>query len=172
MKREKKMIVLIDTCFWLHIKEVYDEVHLDLRFSLRNFKWGYTNKVKEEYGNYHLQNFVPIDEGFQVPISEQEMRLFQEQFPFIQQYDLPDQTLALCTHRDKSILLTDDGGLLMEIEELGLQGFLLPTFSLLMVEAGVMTKNSFAKMLKFWEKMGSYSLKHLKRWKHELQKIS
>ncbi|MHA1617763.1 MAG: hypothetical protein ACTSVZ_00665 [Promethearchaeota archaeon] len=139
---------------------------------LKNVKWGYTSEIKEEYLNYNLQKFIPINEGFQVPASEQELRLFQDQHPFIHQYDLPDQTLALCTYRDNSILLTDDGGLLMEIEELGLKGFLLPTFSLFMVKAGMMKKNIFAKMVKFWEIMGSYSSQHLKRWKQELQEIT
>lgn len=74
-------------------------------------------------------------------------------------YDLADQTLTLCAYRDDSIVLTDDGGLLMELEELKLSGFLLPTFSLLMVAEGLLKKNSFAKMIKFWKKIGPTVIK-------------
>jgi len=110
------MLFLIDTCFWLHIQHLLLEIKIDLREVLTHFRWGYTEQIVEEYRNYKLQKFIPIKDGFHVPLSQQEIISFQKRYPFISEFDLPDQTLAFSAKRDGAILLSDDGGLLMEIK--------------------------------------------------------
>ncbi len=70
------------------------------------------------------------------------------------------------------MLLSDDGGLLMEIKSWGLTGFRLPSFSIWLVQSGFVRKNTGAQMLRFWEKNGLYEKREIKRWKSELQHIT
>ncbi|WP_457556950.1 hypothetical protein [Candidatus Harpocratesius sp.] len=166
------MLFLIDTCFWLHIQHILLEIKIDLRDVLRHFRWGYTKQIVEEYHNYHLQKFIPIEDGFRIPLSQKEIISFQKQFPFINEFDLPDQTLAFCAKRDGAILLSDDGGLLMEIKSWGLVGFRLPSFCIWLIQSGYIRKNIGAQLLRFWEKNGLYQKREIKRWKKALQHIT
>ncbi|MHA1673661.1 MAG: hypothetical protein ACTSYI_08530 [Promethearchaeota archaeon] len=166
------MFFLIDTCFWLHIQHIHVKLKIDLREVLQHFRWGYTKQIKDEYSNYHLQTFIPVESGFLVPISQQEIEFYQNLYPLIHNLDLPDQTLAFCAKRDGVIALTDDGGLFSEIKSWGLEGFRLPAFCLWLITSGLMRKNTGYKMLRLWEAEGLYEKQEINRWKKELRQIS
>lgn len=122
------------------ISNTFFEIKIDLRDVLIHFRWGYTEQIVEEYHNYHLQKFIPIEDGFRIPLSQKEIISFQKQFPFINEFDLPEQTLAFCAKRDGAILLSDDGELLMEIKSWGLVGFRLPSFCIWLIQSGFIRK--------------------------------
>ncbi|MHA1796460.1 MAG: hypothetical protein ACTSUK_10125 [Promethearchaeota archaeon] len=165
------MLFLIDTCFWLHVQTIYRDLKIDLRILLKHFRWGYTEQILQEYKHYHLQNFVPLSDGYQIPFSNQELKKFQEKYSFIREFDISDQTLVACAKRDSAIILTDDGGLLMEIQSWEKMGLCLPAFCLWAVKKGLIRKNTMIRLLRFWENNHLFEKREIKRWKNELQQV-
>ncbi len=165
------MLFLIDTCFWLHVRQLHRVLRIDLREVIKHFRWGYTGAVAAEYENYNLGEFIPLTEAYLIPVSDAELEAFETGFPVITEYDPADRTLALCAKRDGSAVLTDDGGLALELDTMGLLGFRLPPFCLWLVEHNFLRKNSVAKMLRFWEETGAYEKREIGAWRAALQEI-
>lgn len=165
------MLFLIDTCFWLHISKIHSDLNLDLRIILKHLRWGYTPQILQEYHHYRLQDFIPLSEGYQIPFSEQELNNFQEKYPMIKEFDKADQSIIACSKRDQVAVLTDDEGLLMEIQAWGEIGFRLPGFCLWLVKMGLIRKNTAARLFRYWEDQHAFGARDLKSWRQELQNI-
>ena len=108
------MLLLIDTCFSNHVRELHVVEFIDLRIILNDFRWGYTPSVLEEIEYYDLGTFIDKDNAIllQVPPSEINDRI-QEDHLF-SSFDRADQELFCACRREDALLLSDDGELLME----------------------------------------------------------
>jgi hypothetical protein len=135
-------------------------------------RWGYTNQIKAEYLNYNLQKFIPLQTGYMIPVSDEEINRNQQRKPFMKEFDVPDQTLAYIAERDHAVLLTDDSDLLFEVLSWGLPCYRLPVFCLTLATNGLIKKKTVAQALRFWEEYGLYDKRDIKSWKSVLQKIN
>lgn len=165
------MLFLTDTCFWSHVKELYDDETIDLRPTLNLFRWGITEAVKSEINRRQLGHFIPFDKATLITLSEEELNVTRKQVQTLSEFDLADQTLIVAGLRDKSVVLTDDGELYMECIVLNIDTMLLPQFCLSLVKNGAMDKTIIFKALRFWESTGKYSKKFIKKWKETLREI-
>jgi len=165
------MFLLTDTCFWTHLKELSDNVDIDLRPVLNKFRWGFTDEVQTELSHQKLFPFVPVDQAFIVPIVEDELLFFKKKAPLIEEFDLADQTLIVSAERDNSIVLTDDGELFMQLLAMNLEAFSLPLFCLAMVKWDIIEKRVVSRALRYWEEKGRYVIKDIKKGKIILQQI-
>jgi len=166
------MLFLIDTCFWLHVQRVFQETPIDLRPFFEHVRWGYTMQVLEEYRHYGLHHFISFDAGYRIPLTDEELNKYQQKYPFISHFDVPDQTLAFCGIRDSEPILTDDGGIYIEMKSLRQKAYILPTFCLWMTQIALLKKKTCAQLLRFWEAYGLYEKQKIKRWKRELQRMA
>ena len=165
------MIFLIDTCFWSHIKDLYDSNIIDLYPIINQFKWGLTEEIKKEIMHFRLDQYIHLNDAYSIPVSKTELENYQKIYFPIKNFDIADQTLIIAGKRDNLTVLTDDGALYMECLAQKIDSFLLPNFSIILVKYGDLEKNSMFKMLRFWEKTKRYSKLQLKRWKSLLQSI-
>ncbi len=166
------MLLLTDTCFWSHAEELNRNDVWDIRTILFSFRICTTGAVKAEILHFHLEDFVPLDRIFLVPVSRQDFRTYSGLLP-----DLgpADQSLIIASRKnvqENPIILTDDGELLTELIQTKLAGMGLPVFLLQLIRIGLVKKNIGAKCLRFWEKVGRYKKSDLAKWKKELQSIT
>ncbi|MHA1921123.1 MAG: hypothetical protein ACTSWX_15345 [Promethearchaeota archaeon] len=166
------MIFLTNTCFWLHSFELFTNKIIDIRPNFNDFKWGITSEIRKELINFENEGFLNFDNIDIIPVSNDEILRFQKKYPTISHFDLADQTLIIVALREPSVILTDDGGLLMESQALQIKTFFLPQFLLILVKEGTIPKNTYYKCLRYWEKTNSYPKKQLKIWKTKLQIIN
>jgi rRNA-processing protein FCF1 len=165
------MIFLTDTCFWKHIEEIHLHKKIDLRPSISLYKWGITLSVKQELTHFEIEEFLKIDEAFLIPVSDKEIKKYQQQYPFFIEYDIADQTLMVVAIRDRCPILTDDRSLFRAARSIGIEALLLPHFCLFLIKEGQISKRDVAQIIKFWEESKRFKLKELKKFKAELQAI-
>jgi hypothetical protein len=165
------MILLIDTCFWSHAKQLHDAKILDPRECIAAFRWGYTIAVQEEIQHFKLDDFVHADKAIMFPVSAGERQNTIKHAPSIAELDDADQELIIACRREGGLILSDDGEFLMECGALDLPAISLPVFLLKLAENGHVDKRSVVRCLKFWEEHHRFKLKQLARWKKELQSI-
>ncbi len=165
------MFLLTDTCFWTHLKDLSENVDIDLKPILNKFRWGFTEEVQTELSRQKLFPFVPVDQAFIVPINEQELSRLRKKAPLIEEFDLADQTLIVSAERDNSIVLTDDGELFMQLLALNMKTLSLPLFCLALVKWDFIEKRVVSRALRYWEDTGRYASKDIKKWKTILQQI-
>ena len=166
------MIFLTDTCFWLHSFELFTYKIIDIQPIFNDFKWGITSEVRKELINFENESFLNYDNINIIPVSNDEILSSQRKYPTISNFDIADQTLIIVALREPCVILTDDGGLLMESQALQIKAFLLPQFLLNLVKEGIVSKNIYYQCLRYWEKTKSYPKKQLKIWKAKLQIIN
>lgn len=155
----------------MHLKELYESLKLDLRPLFSDFRWGITAEIEKELEHYQLGSFFSWRQGYQVPVSEQEIDHFQQMFPTIKEYDLADQTLLIVGKRDHAIILTDDGGLYLECQAMGIRTLLLAQFLLALARDGALEKSEVYRALRFWESVGRYPKREIKKWYKILAEI-
>ncbi len=165
------MILLTDTCFWSHAKQLHDAKVLDMREHIAAFRWGYTLAVQKEIKHFELDDFVRADRAIMFPVSAGERQNARTQAPSITELDDADQELIIACRRERGLILSDDGEFLMECAALDLPAISLPVLLLKLVENGTMDKRTVARCFKFWEDNHRFKLKQLARWKKELQSI-
>jgi hypothetical protein len=165
------MMLITDTCFWMHLRELHEGLSVDLRPVLNRVRWGITADVKEEIKERRAADFIPEGQGFLIPVSDDEMKAISKRSPTITQLDLADQTLIVVATRDHGIVLTDDGGLYIECQGLGIDVLMLPQLCINLARSGQLDKNEVYKMLRFWEQKGRFPKKFIKELKSELQAI-
>ncbi len=166
------MHFLTDTCFWLHSFELFTNKIIDIRPIFTDFNWGITSEVRKELINFENEGFLNFDNIDIIPVSNDEILRFQKKYPTISHFDIADQTLIVVALREPCVILTDDGGLLMESQALQIKALFLPQFLLNLVKYGNVPKNTYYKCLRYWEKTDSYPKKQLKIWKAKLQIIN
>jgi hypothetical protein len=158
------MFLLVDTCFWSHVKELSDDNIIDLRPKMRIFKWGMTEPVRTELNKHKLNFFVPMDDAFIIPLPSTEKEAFIKDHIEIKGFDKPDQTLIVAGNRDRSTILTDDGDLFMECQSLKIGVMRLPVFCLLLYQENILQKAQISKLFQYWEQNGRYSKRNLNNW--------
>lgn len=166
------MIAYTDTCFWNHVKEIFDSLSIDLRIPLFEIKCGMTKAVEEEIIFHRLDSFVPINQMFKIPVSEQEINDFLRKYPSLSEFDYPDQTLIVVGRRDNAIILTDDGELFIQCQALNIYVLLLPQFLLFLVNKSIFKKTEVYRCIRFWEENGRYKARDLKKWSKILAEIT
>ncbi|MEX2714836.1 MAG: hypothetical protein Q6353_010480 [Candidatus Sigynarchaeum springense] len=162
---------LTDTCFWTHVKDVYDFLQLDLRMTLNKFRWGTTRAILDEIKARNLSDFVHVEQGYLVPVSDAELASTRHKLPMIEGLDFEDQTLIVAALREHAVILTDDGALFLECQASGLEAMNLPHFCLRLARDGILDKNMAYRMLEHWEETGRFAARFIKKWKKELQAI-
>ena len=165
------MKFLTDTCFWLHSFELFTNKIIDIRSVFNDFQWGITSEIRKELINFENEGFLNYDNIDIVPVSDDEILRIQKIYPTTSHFDIADQTLIVAALREPCVILTDDGGLLMESQALQIKALFLPQFLLSLVKEGVVSKNTYYQCLRYWEKTKSYPKKQLKIWKAKLQII-
>ena len=165
------VLLLIDTCFWNHCKEVQEAGIWDLRDLLPRFRWGYTSAVLEEIKHYGLDGFVPIDRAMLIPATADEIDSLKRFDPVLSEFDLADQSLLVAGRREKGLVLTDDGPLELECMALDVATFRLPAFMLKLIQDGFLDKTILSRCLRSWEQTGRYRKVDLKKWHAALQAI-
>jgi hypothetical protein len=163
--------LIIDTCFWSHVKELFDSEKIDLRPVILQFNWEITEAIKKEIKNLKVDKFAPIIDAHIFPISNSELDHLLQKYPTVDHFDVADQTIILIGMREKPIISTDDGELLLECQALDLQAFRLPIFMLNLVRAGIIEKKVINSAIRYWIKSGSYKVTQLNQLKKELQKL-
>ena len=168
------MFILSDTCFWNHLKMLSSSknILIDGNTIFSKFRWGITPQIREEFLNYNLDMFLPLSDFFIVPLSQHEIDEFVRIHPTLKTLDKPDLSLLVAGIRDKSPIVSDDGGLMMNCLAFNLNAMYIPDFLLQTVKNEILTKKELFQCLKFWEAKGAYKKKFIKKWKRELQKIS
>lgn len=165
------MILLIDTCFWSHAKDLHDGGIIDTREFLDTFRWGYSPAVQKEIQHFKLGDFARADKAIVFPVSTEERKVFEKRSPTAASLDDADQELIIASQREHGMILSDDGEFLMECAAMNVPAISLPVFLLRLVEQGSMDKRSVARCLKFWEDQNRYKKKQIARWRKELQGI-
>ncbi len=165
------MMLITDTCFWMHVREIHEGLGFDLRPVLNKVRWGLTAEVKEEIKERRAVDFIPEGQGFLIPVSNDELEGFSRRSPTIKEFDLADQTLIVVATRDRGIVLTDDGGLYIECQGLGIDVLMLPQLCVSLARSGQLDKNDVYKMLRFWEQKGRFPKQFIKELKVDLQAI-
>ncbi len=166
------MKFLTDTCFWLHSFELFTNKIIDIRLVFNDFQWGITSEIRRELINFENEGFLNYDNINIGSVSDDELLRFQKKHPTISHFDIADQTLIVAALREPCVILTDDGGLLMESQALQIKALFLPQFLLNLVKEGVVSKNTYYQCLRYWEKNKSYPKKQLKIWKAKFQIIN
>ena len=165
------MFLLLDTCFCLHCEELYRNNIFDIRPLLKNFFLATTEAVKEELIHYKLNKFLPISEFVIFPLESEDIQEIQDKNTSLNELDKADQSLWVVGDKNKKdiiIILTDDGGLLIECQIAHSKALRLPSFLLLLLRNEEISKNNVHKCLRFWSKVGRYSQRDLKHWKQDL----
>ena len=165
------MLFLTDSCFWLHARELMASAGIDLRPIMTRFRWGITAAVRGELVHHDASGFVSLEDAFIVPVSTGELERALHRVPGLSEFDTADQTLIVAANRDTSTILTDDGGLLMFSQAIGVNALLLPQFFLSTAKAGLLQKNTVYKALRVWDAAGRYKASFLKAWRRELAEI-
>ena len=165
------MIILTDTCFWSHSKEIHDAGILDIREILLEYRWGYTPSVQEEINYWGLDDFIKESIAIMFPVSQKEIQSLTSQDPLLESLDQADQELLIACRRESGLILSDDGELLMEATAAVLPALSLPVFILKNTEEGTIEKRMMARCLKLWEDKHRYKKKQISRWGKELQEI-
>jgi hypothetical protein len=165
------MLFLTDTCFWTHAIELLLEKIIDIPNLLSNFRWGITDEVRKEMMNFKLDQNIPLSQAYMIPITPKEWAQFNQRYSIYSHYDLADQSLFLCAIRDRSTILTDDGGIVMELEAIGQSAFFLSTFLLGLTANHQIEKKTMYRCLRYWGEIESYSKKQLNRWQEWLSVI-
>jgi hypothetical protein len=165
-------LILTDTCFWTHVKDVYDSLQIDLREVLDNFRWGTTKAIQAEIEARKLTGFFHVDQGYLIPVSDVEIATMIRMVPMIAEFDYEDQTLIVAAIREKATVLTDDGALFLECQALSLETMQLPHFCLQLTKASLLDKTSVYQMLRHWNDTSRFASRFIKRWKKDLQAIS
>lgn len=112
-----------------------------------------------------------MNDAFLVPVSPGELERAVHRVPSLAEFDPADRTLIVAAMRDASTVLTDDGGLYMFAQAMGVATLLLPQFCLSTARAGILAKNTVYKALRAWEEAGRYKASFLKAWRVELAGI-
>jgi hypothetical protein len=162
---------IVDTCFWLHLQDLYAEIKFDIRTIIQKFQWGYSELLKTEYFHFHLDQFIPMDSGYIFPLNTNSLSNYQAKYPAIQELDDADQSIFILGKRDDHIVLTDDSELLMECLGNNIQALRLGPFLLFLAKHGFLSKNPVFKLLKHWETRGTYQKRDLNRWKKDLNLV-
>jgi hypothetical protein len=165
------VLLLIDTCFWNHSKEVQEAGIWDLRDLLPKFRWGYTNAVLEEIQHHKLDSFVPVGRAMLIPANADEIDSLKRFDPVLSEFDLADQSLLVAGRREQGLVLTDDGPLELECIALGIATFRLPGFMLKLIQDDLLKKTVFNRCLRLWEEAGRYRKIDMKKWYAALQSI-
>ncbi|NMC07277.1 MAG: hypothetical protein GYA24_18815 [Candidatus Lokiarchaeota archaeon] len=165
------MILLIDTCFWSHAKDLHDGGIIDIRQELGAFRWGYSPAVQKEIQHFKLGDFARADKAIVFPVSKEERQALAKHSPAAASLDDADQELIIACQREHGLILSDDGEFLMECAAMGVPAISLPVFLLRLVETRVMDKRSASRCLKYWEEQSLVKKKQLARWRKELQGI-
>ncbi len=152
---------------------IFEGTRLDLRPLLAEFKWGFSREVIAELQDfgYGPNSFIPFSEAIISPVSAGEIKALLKKYPWLADYDKADQSLIVVAIRDGGVVLTDDGGLLIDCQALRIPAFRLPDFCLRLVAEGDLRKNEMGALLKYWETVHRYSKKEIKRWKSILQTL-
>jgi protein associated with RNAse G/E len=153
------------------MQELYHEIDLDFRNILSSYKWGLTPEIKKELIYYNVIDFVPINDGILIPITEKELEKLSTKYPTVLEFDIADQTALVVAQRENAIILTDDGSLLLEAQALNLISFRLPIFAMNQIGQKLLDKKEFLQALRFWEKTGRYSIKLIKKCKQLLNSL-
>ena len=146
--------------------------NLDLRITLQNFKWGITDAILTEIQRRSLGTFFPARDAFQIPLSSDELSRAQAKHPEITELDLADQTLVEAAMREYATILTDDGGLFLQCEVIGIPAFKLPHFCLSLAQNGYLSKTEMYQALRYWKTIHRYSAKSLRDWHRTLEGIA
>jgi hypothetical protein len=165
------VLLLIDTCFWNHSKEVHEAGIWDFREMLPRFRWGYTSAVLEEIKHHKLDSFVPVGRAMLIPATADEIDSLKRFDPVLSEFDFADQSLLVAGRREQGLVLTDDGPLELECIALDIATFRLPGFMLKLVQDGLLIKTIFNRCLRLWEETGRYRKGDMKKWHAALQRI-
>jgi hypothetical protein len=165
------MIFLTDTCFWSHLKLLFDNSIYDFRdfFELNN--WGLTEEVIKEMKHYKLDTFVDIKQASIIPINQKEYDSILDHYPFLKEFDKADQTLIIASQKLNEPILTDDGDLYLNCLSMKIICFLLPLFCLNQCRNGGISKKIMYRCLDFWESHELYKKREINKWYKELQAI-
>ena len=165
---------LTDTCFWNHIRFLYQETNkkIDFRKIIYQYRWGITKEILKEIQNYQLNSFIDINGAVKITISENEWKTFTRKYSFLSDLDRADQSLLLVAQREKAVILSDDGELFLESQALKIDCLLLPLFLIQQIRMGMISKKNFNQCLRFWEKRRSYAKKQIEKWKGILTEIT
>jgi len=164
-------LFILDTCFVSHTQELKAHDIWDIAPSLASARLCVTESVNQEIIHFGLDTDPPLDNRLIIPISKADFQKYDSILPDI---DQADQSILIAVRKlenDKPIVLTDDGELLAELVQTKRNVMNLPIFLLMLIRAGIVSKNIGAKCLKFWVQHGRYNQKNLKQWNLELQKI-
>jgi len=87
------MIFLTDTCFWMHIHELFSEFQIDLRPLLAQFNFGLSQNIIIELKNLQIHEWIPIEIAYTIPFTKNEYQIAIKQYPFIANLDMADQEI-------------------------------------------------------------------------------
>lgn len=163
------MLLLADTCFLNHMRDIAEAKVYDFSEIWAKFRWGITPDIVKELDYYNIFEFFPKTNAYIIPIGDDEITNTLTQYPILSHFDQADQSLITAAIQENSIILTDDGDLLMECITMGLLAMSLPVFCLDLVKSELLTKRECYQLLIFWETHHRYAKKDLKRWKKSLQ---
>lgn len=161
----------VDTCFWLHLRELFAEAKLDFRPAFRTLYWGFPDRMRREYEHYAVDQFCPLETGYIIPLSPATLSQVKRKYPTIEEIDEADQSLFAVTLPERGVVLTDDGGLEMECLAAHIDALRVPPFLLALTEQGMTTKKEVAQALRFWGEHRWYKQNELRRWKERLTLI-
>ena len=153
------------------MQDITEAQIFDFRQLWVKFRWGITTDIQKESDHFKILDFFPRVDAYLIPVNSSEIDIILNQFPTLSHFDRADQSLLTAAIREKGIVLTDDGDLLIECITLGIHAMSLPVFCLDLVKSGELSKREYYHLHVFWETHHRYAKKDLKRWKTQLQHL-
>ena len=92
------MLLLIDTCFWNHSYDLYKEKIIDIRPIILKQDVALTKKVIEENDHYNISPFVPSNDVYIIPISDDELEKVKKPLKHL---DPADRSLIIASYKKK-----------------------------------------------------------------------
>lgn len=163
------MLLALDTCSLLRIRDIFRKVKIDFRPILKDFRIVITKELKDEFSNYNLENFFNFNFIF-IPLTASERSSKISKY-VLDSFDSADQDLIIIGLRDEITIITDDRDLFNQNTILNIPTFQLWSFFLRLVKENQLTKNEFHKCWKLWEAGKRYDKPTLKMMKNALQLI-
>lgn len=161
--------VIIDICFFNHIRELSELRVYDFKPLIKQITWGYTPQLLTEYLNYDIFSYIPRKDGSLIHVTKTEIQNLEKKDPLLKMLDIADRSQLVAGKRDNVIILTDDDDLLIECIALNIPAFSLPAFCLILVENSMLTKKECYRILHYFEQNGWFAVKLIKKAKNKLQ---
>ncbi|MHA1266844.1 MAG: hypothetical protein ACTSRS_16525 [Candidatus Helarchaeota archaeon] len=156
---------ILDTCSWLKIQLIHQELKIDLRDILQKCAILLTHQLNDEI-NYYLKDFIDTTFFPILPVN----RTLLEKFTDLE-FDEADLSIIVLAQEKDILVITEDGALLMFLINLGQKSIQISEFFLTLLKFNRIDKRICYNLLKFLRERKNIKAKKYKKLRAQLQKF-